>query len=116
MRLVGEEKEIQYRSVIRIVNNIFRPIKIYLQVIARQARVSLQDKGPGISDSEHSRIWERFQQGQRQPLGSAGGLGLGLYITRAIIHQHHGQIGVDSHPGGGSTFWFTLPLADATPY
>jgi excisionase family DNA binding protein len=91
-----------------------QPIKINLEVSDAQARVSVQDRGSGISASEQSRIWERFQQGQRQPVGSGGGLGLGLYITRAIIQQHRGQVGVKSHPGEGSTFWFTLPLADET--
>ena len=91
-----------------------QPIKIYLEVSDAEARVAVQDKGPGILDSEQSRIWERFQQGQRQPVGSGGGLGLGLYITRTIIHQHRGQVGVESLSEGGSTFWFTLPLADET--
>src|SRR6266567_2755356 len=91
-----------------------QPIKIYLEVSDAEARVTVQDKGPGIPDSEQGRIWERFQQGQRQPVGSGGGLGLGLYITRTIIHQHRGQVGVESHSGEGSTFWFTLPLADET--
>ncbi|MBV9228231.1 MAG: helix-turn-helix domain-containing protein [Chloroflexi bacterium] len=91
-----------------------QPIKIYLEVTDVQARVSVQDRGPGIPDSEQTRIWERFQQSQRQSVESRGGLGLGLYITRAIIQQHHGYVGVESHVGEGSTFWFTLPLADET--
>src|SRR5215472_16197178 len=89
-----------------------QPIKVYLEVSDAQARVSVQDKGSGIPASEQSTIWEHFQQDHRQPVGSGGGLGLGLYITRAIIQQHRGQVGVKSHPGEGSTFWFTLPLAD----
>ncbi len=91
-----------------------QPIKIYLEVSNAQARVSVQDKGSGIPAFEQSRIWERFQQGQRQPGGSGGELGLGLYITRAIIQQHRGQVGIESHSGKGSTFWFTLPLAAET--
>jgi excisionase family DNA binding protein len=89
-------------------------IKIYLEVGDARASVSVQDKGPGIPDSEQSRIWGRFEQGQRRTVGSGGGLGLGLYITREIILQHRGQVGVKSHFGEGSTFWFTLPLADET--
>jgi len=44
--------------------------------------------------------------------GEGGGLGLGLAIAKVIIEQHQGQVGVESAPGRGSTFWFTVPLAD----
>jgi signal transduction histidine kinase len=43
--------------------------------------------------------------------GTGVGLGLGLPISRAIMEQHHGRVGVQSAPGQGSTFWFSLPLA-----
>ena len=89
-----------------------QPIKITLEVHNAQAQIVVQDHGPGIPDSEQRRIWERFQRGQRQPIGTGSGLGLGLYITRAIIHQHQGHVGVESYPGEGSRFWFMLPLAD----
>jgi excisionase family DNA binding protein len=88
-----------------------QPIKVSLRVVDDLAYVAVQDKGPGIPDAERSRIWERFQQGQRQPGQAGGGLGLGLYITKAIIQQHRGQVGVESRVGEGATFWFTLPLA-----
>ena len=91
-----------------------RPIKVSLQVRDGQAWVSVQDKGAGIAEAEQERIWERFQQGQRQPGEVGGGLGLGLYITKAIIQQHRGQVGIESHVGEGTTFWFTLPLAVET--
>ncbi len=87
-----------------------QPIKITLKVRDAQAWVFIKDKGAGIPASEQSRMWEHFQ-GQRRPGGSGGGLGLGLYITRAIIVQHGGQVGVESYPGEGSTFWLALPLA-----
>lgn len=89
-----------------------QPIKIFLEVRGALARVAVQDRGPGIPDSEHNRIWERFQQSQKQPARAGSGLGLGLYITRAIIQQHRGSVGLDSYKGAGSTFWFALPLAD----
>lgn len=89
-----------------------QPIKIFLEVRDTLAHVAVRDHGPGIPDAERERIWQRFQQSQRQPTGSGGGLGLGLYITRAIIQQHRGSIGFESRAGEGSTFWFALPLAD----
>lgn len=89
-----------------------QPIKIFLEVRDAQARVSVKDQGPGIPDAEQSKIWERFQQRQEPSTGAGGGLGLGLYISRAIIQQHRGSVGVESHAGEGSTFWFSLPLAD----
>lgn len=89
-----------------------QPIKISVKIEDAQAWISVQDNGPGIPDSEQSGIWERFQTGQSLPGGSGSGLGLGLYITRAIIQKHGGQVGVTSQQDGGSTFWFTLPLAD----
>jgi signal transduction histidine kinase len=45
--------------------------------------------------------------------GAVTGLGLGLHISKMIIEQHQGQVGVESVPGKGATFWFTLPLLGA---
>lgn len=79
---------------------------------ARQARVLVQDEGPGIPESEQEHIWERFHRvpGTQPRPGTGGSLGLGLYISREIIERHGGAMGVESTPGKGSTFWFTLPL------
>lgn len=89
-----------------------QPITVRLEASNAWARLSVRDRGPGIPVSEQSKLWDRFQQGQRPPIEAGGGLGLGLYITRAIVQQHRGQVGVESYVGEGSTFWFTLPLAD----
>lgn len=71
----------------------------------------VHDHGPGLTPEEQQRVWDRFY---RVPhLFARGGqdhsLGLGLYICRIWIEQHHGQVGVASQKGGGSCFWFTLP-------
>ena len=81
------------------------------------ARVSVRDEGPGLSVEEQQYIWERFHQVERIKVqsGSSGGLGLGLHICRTIVDGHQGQVGVESTPGEGSTFWFTLPLALDAP-
>ena len=79
------------------------------------ACVAVRDEGPGLSAEEQLRIWECFYQAETVQVvsGSGVGLGLGLYISQTIITRHNGQVGVDSTPGVGSTFWFTLPLVQS---
>ena len=71
-------------------------------------RCTVQDNGVGIPLEQFDSIFELYKRGEqaRRTVGS----GLGLYICRQIIMAHGGQIGLTSHPGTGSTFWFTLPL------
>jgi PAS domain S-box-containing protein len=93
-----------------------QPVQVCLSVEGYAARVRVRDRGPGLTAEEQQRIWDRFYQiktARRQ--GTDGGLGLGLYIVRTIIAQHQGQVGVESCPGHGATFWFLLPLADEPP-
>ncbi|MDX2214963.1 MAG: ATP-binding protein [Oculatellaceae cyanobacterium bins.114] len=74
-------------------------------------RCTVQDSGIGISPDLHDRLFDLYSRGthnRRSP-----GLGLGLYLCRQIIHAHQGEIGVNSYPGKGTTFWFTLPRRDA---
>ncbi len=94
-----------------------RPVQVRLRVEAGQAQVSVSDQGPGLPPEEHSRVWERFHRvsGITVQSGSGVGLGLGLYICRTIIERHQGQVGVQSAPGEGATFWFRLPLAPEAP-
>jgi signal transduction histidine kinase len=87
-------------------------VEVGVQVEDQHGRVWVRDQGPGLPPIEHKRIWERFHRapGIEVQSGSGIGLGLGLHISKTIIEQHQGQVGVDSAPGEGSTFWFTLPL------
>jgi len=94
-----------------------RPVEVGLQVNDQQAWVEVRDEGPGIPAKEQEHIWERYHRvkGIEVQSGTGVGLGLGLPISRAIIEQQQGQVGVQSAPGQGSTFWFSLPLAPAEP-
>jgi PAS domain S-box-containing protein len=87
-------------------------VLVNLVVEASSARVSVRDQGPGLTEEQQQRVWEQFYQvAAPGHQGPDGGLGLGLAIAQAIVEQHQGQVGVESAPGRGSTFWFTLPLA-----
>ncbi len=90
-----------------------QPVEVRLDVEGDTARVSVHDEGPGLPPEEQSRIWEEFHRAPdiRVQSGSGIGLGLGLHICKTFIERHHGQLGVESAIGRGSTFWFTLPLA-----
>lgn len=79
----------------------------------RWARISVRDEGPGIPPEHQQRIFERFYQINPSQAGGEG-VGLGLPISKAIVEAHGGQIWVESEPGHGSTFHFTLPLPTIT--
>jgi signal transduction histidine kinase len=74
--------------------------------------VSVRDTGPGIAAEDQERIFEEFQQAE---LGKAQreGTGLGLALSKRLVELHDGRLWVDSEPGHGSTFTFTLPVASA---
>lgn len=89
---------------------------VQVHVIGREGTVEVlvADQGPGVPEEEQEAIFERFQRGQGVSGRSAGGVGLGLYISRAYIEAMGGSIGVRSTPGHGATFWFRLPAADTS--
>jgi signal transduction histidine kinase/putative methionine-R-sulfoxide reductase with GAF domain len=72
--------------------------------------VSVRDTGPGISAADQARLFQEFQQVDNAITKKKGGTGLGLAISKRIIEMHGGKIWVESQPGQGSTFIFTLPV------
>jgi signal transduction histidine kinase len=72
--------------------------------------VSVRDTGPGISAADQSKLFQEFQQADNAITKKKGGTGLGLAISKRIIEMHGGKIWVESQPGQGSTFAFTLPV------
>ena len=74
-----------------------------------QLRVSVADRGHGVAPEKQRSIFLPFVRLESE-LASEHGSGLGLSVVKAIIEAHQGQVGVETRAGGGSIFWFTLPL------
>ena len=82
-------------------------VVIHIEADEGKARMSVRDEGPGILPEHLPRLFERFYR--VEGIG-AGGLGLGLYISRMLVEAHGGTISAESVPGAGCTFTVTLPL------
>ena len=74
-------------------------------------RIDVADRGPGIPEADRARIFERFYRVDRGRSREMGGTGLGLAIVKHLVQAQGGEIWVESTPGVGSTFAFTLPAA-----
>jgi len=75
-------------------------------------KISIRDFGPGVAKNQAHKLFGRFEQLRAKDGKNRAGSGLGLAIAKAIVEQHGGEIGVELPDGGGSIFWFSLPLAE----
>jgi signal transduction histidine kinase len=78
-----------------------------------RVRVSVADTGVGIPEEDLRDIFDKYAQARSRATRSEKGTGLGLYITRQLVELHGGHIEVHSEVGRGSTFSFTIPVAEA---
>jgi signal transduction histidine kinase len=84
-------------------------ITVQARRVGGMVELGVLDSGPGISPEDVGRVFDAFWRKQR---GERGGAGLGLAIAKGIVERHGGTIWVESEPGSGSAFRFTLPPAD----
>jgi len=115
--VVGDERRIK-QVIFNLLSNAvkFTPaggeVSVSAGRVDGEIRVSVRDTGPGIPPEDQERIFEEFQQaeaGKEQREGT----GLGLALSKRLVELHNGRIWVESIPGSGSTFTFTLPQAGA---
>jgi signal transduction histidine kinase len=105
--------------MVNLLNNAMKyapqskEIIIHIEKADEMARISVSDRGPGIEPVKVPHLFDRYFRVDSEGMQFSG-LGLGLYISSEIIKRHDGQIGVDTEIGKGSTFWFTVPLAEET--
>jgi signal transduction histidine kinase len=85
-------------------------IDISVRTIGTHVQLHVTDRGPGIATEEQEIIFDPYVRGSAKRSYQPG-LGLGLALTRAIVEQHGGHLGVDSTLGQGASFWLSLPLA-----
>ncbi|HVV50820.1 MAG TPA: ATP-binding protein [Polyangia bacterium] len=87
-------------------------VRLRAQRAGGALRVEIADSGPGIEPRHLPRLFERFYRVDSGRSRDMGGTGLGLSIVKHLVEAMNGTIGVDSAPGRGATFWFTLPVAE----
>jgi PAS domain S-box-containing protein len=88
-------------------------VRLSAEATGERVRVSVTDDGPGIEASSLPRLFTPFDRRGRDRRRGAEGSGLGLALSKRLVETMDGDIGVETAPGQGATFWFSLPLATA---
>jgi signal transduction histidine kinase len=106
------------RVIVNLVSNAlkFTPKGGRVEIIGTRegdrVRVSVTDTGVGIAADDLPTLFDKYEQGRSRAPRSEKGTGLGLYITRQLVELHGGEINAESQLGKGSTFSFTIPIAE----
>jgi Na+/proline symporter/nitrogen-specific signal transduction histidine kinase len=97
-------------NAVKFVEPAVGQVSVRLAVGAQDLTVAVRDNGPGIRKEDHQLVFERFRQGGDTMTSKPQGSGLGLPISRQIVEHFGGRMWVESEPGHGAAFFFTLPL------
>jgi signal transduction histidine kinase len=99
-----------YNLLINAVNysGASRKIRVVQTINGDCVRISVEDKGAGIAETELPYIWDRYYKSSKKHERAITGTGLGLSIVKKIIELHAGSFGVTSKAGEGSVFWFEI--------
>jgi signal transduction histidine kinase len=115
--VVADPRRIE-QAIANLLSNALRyspegtgQITLALEHIPDGVKLTVSDNGPGIPADDLPHVFDRFWRGDKSRARASGGAGLGLAITKQLIAMHKGDIGVESVPDKGSTFWFTLKTA-----
>lgn len=87
------------------------PVMVGVQRLAGRVELRVADRGPGLTEEQAAKVFERFYRVDSSRARASGGIGLGLSIVAAVAHAHGGDARAETTPGGGATFVVTLPLA-----
>ena len=85
-------------------------VDVHARLLNDHLEVSVRDTGVGIAEKDQKAVFDTFRQVGRHYSAKQEGTGLGLALTRRFIELHGGTIGLESEPGKGSTFTFTIPV------
>jgi len=90
-------------------------VRVTAELVSAGVLVTVSDNGEGIRHEDLPHVFDRFYRGEKSRSRATGGAGLGLAIAQGIVEAHEGTISVQSQPGRGARFIFTLPQGKRKP-
>jgi signal transduction histidine kinase len=114
--IVNTDEHELHEAISNLIDNALKyaplsPVEVRVRTESGRAVVDVADRGPGLSDEERARVFDRFYRGENR--GDAEGSGLGLAIVKRAVERAGGEVSVDSQPGHGARFTIRLPLTSA---